>query len=44
MSGPWLALILSFGGLAAAITLVALWGAGRGPEPKLEEPAEDDHH
>lgn len=41
--GPWLAFIALVGGIAVAVGLVALWGAGRGPEPRLE-PSEDQHH
>jgi hypothetical protein len=41
--GPWLAFIAMFGGLTIAIGLVALWGLGRGPEPKLEPVADENH-
>ncbi len=40
--GPWLALIASFGFLAIVIGLLAVWGGGVGPRPKLNYP--DDEH
>jgi hypothetical protein len=41
--GPWLALVLAFGGLGLGIFVLVLWGAGRGPAPTLGPPAPDPH-
>lgn len=43
---PWLALVVSFGGLALIVLIVVLWGAGRGPEARLDRPADphDEPH
>lgn len=40
---PWVALVVAFGGLALGVLIIALWGAGRGPEPTLG-PARPDAH
>jgi hypothetical protein len=42
--GPWLALIFSLGGIAFAVAVIALWGAGTGPQPTVGEASESQTH
>lgn len=41
--GPWLAFIAAFGFLGIVIGLLALWGGGVGPRPRLNYPEADAH-